>query len=49
VLFAYELARKLSDTAVTANAVHPGLVRTSFGAEDPAAGQRLFIPFLRPS
>lgn len=48
VLFTYELARELSDTAVTANALHPGLVRTSFGAEDPAAGQRLVIPFLRP-
>lgn len=49
VLFTYELARRLPATAVTANASHPGPVRTSFGAEDPAAGQRLFITFLRPS
>ena len=49
VLFTYELARRLRGTAVTANALHPGVVRTSFGAEDPAVVQRLFIPFLRPS
>jgi NAD(P)-dependent dehydrogenase (short-subunit alcohol dehydrogenase family) len=48
VLFTYELARRLSATAVTANAVHPGVVRTSFGAEDPAGGQRLFTSFIRP-
>jgi retinol dehydrogenase 14 len=46
VLFTYELARRLRDTSVTANALHPGVVRTSFGAEDPAVVQRLFIPFL---
>ena len=44
----YELARRLEGTAVTANALHPGLVRTSFGAEDPGAVQRLFVPFVRP-
>ena len=48
VLFTYELARRLQGTAVTANALHPGVVRTSFGAEDPGGVQRLFIPFLRP-
>jgi NAD(P)-dependent dehydrogenase (short-subunit alcohol dehydrogenase family) len=48
VLFTYELARRLHGTSVTANAVHPGLVSTSFGAEDPATVQRIFIPFLRP-
>ena len=31
VLFTYELARRLDDTAVTVNAVHPGLVDTGFG------------------
>jgi retinol dehydrogenase 14 len=46
VLFTYELARRLRGTSVTANALHPGVVRTSFGAEDPAVVQRLFIPFL---
>jgi retinol dehydrogenase 14 len=48
VLFSYELARRLKDTSVTANALHPGVVSTSFGAEDPATVQRIFIPFLRP-
>jgi NAD(P)-dependent dehydrogenase (short-subunit alcohol dehydrogenase family) len=31
VLFTYELARRLAGSGVTANAVHPGLVRTGFG------------------
>ena len=48
VLFTYELARKLQATSVTANALHPGVVRTSFGAEDPGSVQRLFTPFMRP-
>jgi retinol dehydrogenase-14 len=48
VLFTYELARKLTATAVTANAVHPGVVSTSFGAEDPGRIHRMFVPFLRP-
>jgi retinol dehydrogenase 14 len=48
LLFTYELARRLSGTAVTANAVHPGVVRTSFGAEDPGRVQRLMVPVMRP-
>jgi retinol dehydrogenase 14 len=48
VLFSYELARRLKGTSVTANALHPGLVSTSFGAEDPTTIQRIFVPFLRP-
>ena len=48
VLFNYELARRLRGTSVTANALQPGMVSTSFGAEDPATVQRIFIPFLRP-
>ena len=48
VLFSYELARRLLGTSVTANAVHPGAVRTSFGAEDPAGVQRLLVPLIRP-
>jgi NAD(P)-dependent dehydrogenase (short-subunit alcohol dehydrogenase family) len=31
VLFAYELARRLEGTKVTANALHPGFVATGFG------------------
>jgi len=38
VMFTYELARRLEGTGVTATVLHPGVVRTSFGAEDgPAA------------
>jgi retinol dehydrogenase 14 len=48
VLFTYELARKLQATPVTANALHPGVVNTSFGAEDPSGVQRMFVPFMRP-
>ena len=54
VLFTYELVRRLQTTGesektmITANVVHPGVVSTSFGAEYPAAIQRLLIPFLRP-
>jgi NAD(P)-dependent dehydrogenase (short-subunit alcohol dehydrogenase family) len=48
LLFTYELARRLEGGSVTANALHPGLVSTSFGADDPAPVQRLLVPFLRP-
>jgi retinol dehydrogenase 14 len=48
ILFTYELARRLRSSAVTANALHPGVVNTSFGAEDPRGIQRLIIPFARP-
>jgi len=48
VLFTYELARRLQPSALTANALHPGVVNTSFGAEDPGSLQRLIIPFARP-
>jgi len=37
VMFTYELARRLDGTGVTATVLHPGVVRTSFGAEDQAA------------
>jgi retinol dehydrogenase-14 len=48
VLFTYELARRTPAASVTANALHPGVVSTSLGADDPAAVQRLLVPFLRP-
>lgn len=48
VLFTYELARRIPAASVTANALHPGVVSTSFGADDPAVVQRLLVPFLRP-
>ena len=37
VMFTYELARRLEGTGVTATVLHPGVVRTSFGAEDQTA------------
>src|SRR5687767_5406379 len=48
VLFTYELARRLRNTDITTNALHPGVVNTSFGAADPALAQRWLVPFLRP-
>ena len=48
MLFTYELARRLEGTLVTANALHPGVVSTAFGAEDPSRIQRLLVPFVRP-
>jgi len=51
VLFSCELARRLAAapeaSGVTANALHPGVVDTAFGAEDPASIQRVLIPLLR--
>ena len=37
LLFTYELARRLKDTGVTANAVHPGFVATGFGHNNRGA------------
>jgi NAD(P)-dependent dehydrogenase (short-subunit alcohol dehydrogenase family) len=50
VMFTYELARRLRGTGVTANALHPGVTSTSFGADDPAMGflVRLLRPFMKP-
>ncbi len=36
VMFTFELARRLEHTGVMANCLHPGVVRTNFGAEDQA-------------
>jgi retinol dehydrogenase-14 len=50
VMFTNELARRLEGTGVTANSLHPGVVRTSFGAEDQAwlfaVVRRMVLPFL---
>jgi retinol dehydrogenase 14 len=48
VLFTYELARRLHGTDIMANTLHPGVVSTSFGAEDPSRTQQLLVPILRP-
>jgi len=51
VMFTNELARRLEDTGVTANSLHPGIVRTNFGAEDQArvftVVSKLVLPFLK--
>src|SRR5687768_11319272 len=47
VLFTYELARRLEGTGVTATVLHPGVVRSGFGAEEPGRIQRVITPFAR--
>ena len=48
VMFTYELARRLQGSGVTANALHPGVVRTNFGREDSKGWMRLMLPIIRP-
>ena len=48
VMFTYELARRLQGAGVTANTLHPGVVRTNFGREDPKGWMRLMLPVIRP-
>ena len=43
VLFTYELARRLEGTGVTANTLHPGLVRTGFGHNNGAVTRVLMM------
>jgi retinol dehydrogenase-14 len=48
VMFTYELARRLAGSGVTANVLHPGVVRTNFGREDSKGWMRLMLPVIRP-
>jgi retinol dehydrogenase 14 len=48
LMFTYELARRLEGTGVTANVLHPGVVNTSFGADDPGPIFKVLVPFMRP-
>lgn len=48
LLFTYQLARRLGSRPVTANALHPGMVRTGFGAEDQQAAWKVVAPLVRP-
>jgi retinol dehydrogenase-14 len=48
VMFTYELARRLAGTGVTATVLHPGVVSTAFGAEDPSLIFKVIVPFVRP-
>ena len=44
VMFTYELTRRLEGTGVTATVLHPGVVRTSFGARRPDGALRRHDP-----
>jgi NAD(P)-dependent dehydrogenase (short-subunit alcohol dehydrogenase family) len=49
ILFTRELARRWADTGVTANAVHPGFVASSFGRDgDTGRFGTLLFPLLKP-
>ncbi len=48
VMFTYELSGKVQGSGVTANALHPGVVRTNFGREDSKGWMRLMLPVIRP-
>jgi retinol dehydrogenase-14 len=48
VMFTFELARRLEGSGVTATVLHPGVVSTEFGAEDPSRIFKLIVPFYRP-
>src|SRR6184192_392464 len=48
VMFTYELARRLRGGGVAATVLHPGVVRTAFGAEDQSALFTLMLPLMRP-
>jgi NAD(P)-dependent dehydrogenase (short-subunit alcohol dehydrogenase family) len=49
VLFTYEMARRLAGTGVTANCLHPGVVTTGFGKNNPGLPKTLITlagPFM---
>lgn len=48
VMFTHELARRLEGTGVTATVLHPGVVNSGFGAEDPSRIFKFLVPFWRP-
>src|SRR5438270_371283 len=48
VMFTNELARRLEGTGVTANSLHPGVVRSNFGAEDQAGFFAVMGGVVRP-
>ena len=50
IMFTYELSERWGDSGITANAAHPGAVRTNFGSESPPFFRilmKLGKPFLK--
>lgn len=47
ILFTNELARRLDGTGVTANSLHPGVVRTGFGKTNTSVTGRMFGLLMR--
>jgi NAD(P)-dependent dehydrogenase (short-subunit alcohol dehydrogenase family) len=47
VMFTYELARRLEDTGVAANALHPGAVATNIGSNNEAWYARPVLALFR--
>ncbi len=47
ILFTYALARRLAGTGVTANCLHPGVVSTGFGKNNPGL-MKLFLVLAKP-
>jgi retinol dehydrogenase 14 len=47
VMFTYALARKLSGTGVTVNALHPGMVATGFGSNSQSGLWRAVMPLVK--
>ncbi|MEJ2251871.1 MAG: SDR family oxidoreductase [Candidatus Lokiarchaeota archaeon] len=47
ILFTYELARRLKETGVTVNALHPGFVRSNFGKRGRNRLMGILFKFLR--
>ncbi len=48
ILFSYELARKLQNTGVTVNCVHPGIFKSNFGTQGMPPAMRVMNAISRP-
>jgi NAD(P)-dependent dehydrogenase (short-subunit alcohol dehydrogenase family) len=48
VMFCYALARRLAGTGVTSTVLHPGVVRSNFGKDDPTPAIRFVITWFKP-
>ena len=48
IVFSYELAKRLAGTGVTANCLHPGVVRTNFGSQTGGLFGMVWAGLARP-